>query len=57
MNPRDLEILNARNRMTPEERDLDILRETFGPLFSRVFPDIAPPKVGRDDDADFEVRR
>lgn len=57
MNARDLEILNARNRMTPEERDLDILRETFGPLFSRVFPDIAPPKVERDDDADFEARR
>lgn len=57
MNARDLEILNARNRMTPEERDLDILRETFGPLFSRVFPDIAPPKVDRDDEADFEVRR
>ena len=55
MNARDLEILNARNRMTPEERDLDILRETFGPLFSRVFPDIAPPKV--DAEADFEARR
>jgi hypothetical protein len=49
MNARDLEILNARNRMTPEERDLDILRETFGPLFSRVFPDIAPPKVNNDE--------
>ena len=45
MNARDLEILNSRNRMTPEERDLDIMRETFGPLFSRVFPDIVPPKV------------
>jgi hypothetical protein len=49
MNARDLEILNRRNRMTPEERDLDILRELFGPLLKSCFPDIPPPKVNTDE--------
>lgn len=57
MNARDLEILNSRNRMTPEERDLDILREAFGPLYATLLASIAPPKVDRGDDADFEARR
>ena len=51
------EILNARNRMTPRNGDPTFCATTFGPLFSRVLPDIAPPKVDRDDEADFEVRR
>jgi len=50
MNARDLEILNSRNRMTPEERDLDILREAFGPLYATLLAGIAPPKVERDDE-------
>ena len=37
MNARDLEVLNRRNRMTPEERDEDIVRETFGPVFAAFF--------------------
>ena len=57
MNARDLEILNRRQRMTREESDADIVREIFGPLFAVMFPDIPPPKVERDDEADFEVRR
>ena len=37
MNAHDLEVLNRRNRMTPEERDADIVRETFGPTFAAFF--------------------
>lgn len=37
MNRDDLERLNRRNRMTPEERDHDMVRETFGPLFDAFF--------------------
>jgi len=29
--------LNARNRMTDAERREDIMRETFGPMFDRMF--------------------
>lgn len=29
--------MNALNRMTPEERDADILRQAFGPLFAQMF--------------------
>ena len=42
MNARELEVLNRRNRMTPEERDIDIVRETLGPLFAAFFGPPSP---------------
>ena len=29
--------MNALNRMTPEQRDAEILRQAFGPLFGQMF--------------------
>lgn len=29
--------MNALNRMTPEQRDAEILRQAFGPLFAQMF--------------------
>lgn len=52
MKPADLEILNRRQRMTPEERNADIAREIWGPVLDRLFPDIAPPKVDETDEGE-----
>jgi hypothetical protein len=43
LSPSDLEILNRRARMSPEERDEDIVREMFGPLFNSIFGAIPKP--------------
>lgn len=43
MNTRDEATLNARARMTPEERDADIAREIFGPGFYSLFGAVKAP--------------
>ena len=57
MKPQTAARMNELARMTAAEREASLLREIFGPNFASVFPPIAPPKVERDDDADFEARR
>lgn len=36
--------LNRRQRMTQAKRDEAIVREIFGPLLARVFPDMPTPQ-------------
>lgn len=43
MNPETASHYNRLARMTPEERDAEILREVFGANMTRIFPAIAPP--------------
>lgn len=45
MNPCDEATLNARARMTPEERDADMARKILGPWFYSLFRDIPAPDV------------
>lgn len=33
--------MNALNRMTPEQRDAEILRQAFGPLFAQMFGNVS----------------
>lgn len=35
--------MNALNRMTPEQRDAEILRQAFGPLFAQMFGNVSDP--------------
>jgi len=37
--------MNALNRMTPEQRDAEILRQAFGPLFAQMFGDPRTPEA------------
>ena len=45
MTPETAAHYNRLARMSPEERDAEILRAAFGPHFANVFPSIAPPVV------------
>jgi hypothetical protein len=43
------DLLNRRARMSPAERDADIVKEVFGPLFDSMFGHIEKPVQPTDD--------
>ena len=46
--------MNVLNRMTPEQRDMAIVRDAFGPLFAQMFgnvSDLHAERVRRNRDA------
>lgn len=40
---------NRMAKLTPEQRDEEIVREILGPFFARVFPQVTPPKAPTDE--------
>lgn len=48
--------MNVLNRMTPEERDMAIVRDAFGPLFVQMFGDLHAERNRSDSEARHTAR-
>ena len=59
MKARDADLLNRRARMSQAERDEDIVRSVFGPMFESIFGGIPRPESPTDEPKDVagEARR